>query len=999
MATVLPLTIPATSGTVFGGFSGRQAIAVHSDGTYLAATKDGVVGPRTIKVFSSADRGTTWTLRATLTAPVDIDAIAIAQFADGSLGIVARAYDRLSLRYIKVVYGTWATGSWETVTTFTTYTAGYFDVDVSDNGVVLVVVAHTNGSTTQRTRLSVRSTGGTWSDQVNDNLITGGSSTINVAGQDVSVCALASSGGVLNVVVAAAGATRAVDTGIKVYSCRITEATGAIGSGTSGWTERINFDQNTIDTNVIITRLHRVRLWRFGNEVLVGSFTVRKAGGSDGPRFTHQRFSWAGTAWAVTRSPWVRFLAASENRYIYDVSLSCDSNKNMVARFVRPANPTIAPRITGAIMLWDTTMDQGPDLAIEGITYFACDSSTTFPYVSDGPRRNLAQSRMEFLYQAWDYASDKSADVISVVEAVPDRPGSVSAITTLTPADGSAFITANPTLVAKVDTEQQYSQSAYSIEYQLAKDSAFTTSLITYNPSSRSLQTDVEQLVLGTNTAGVTVTFTSDLPTSYSLGVGLWYYRARLKDAFGNSGAWTTTQSFTVGHPPLPVLTSPKGGGFYAWNGGQRTFTWNFTDPSVTDYQTAYQLIITNTVDGTVVDTGKVTSSAKSFTYTFPATWKDDDCTWTARLWDSSDTAGDYAASEWFTLTDAPVVTITAPTAGAALSTGVPTITFNVTTNGRKLTEYTIQVTQGAQVVFTDRVGGQFNSGDTINYKLPQGYLQNNQSYSVQVFATDAVQVTGASSVVAFSVSWVPPTTPTGVSVGTANYNIEDAGYVLVSWTDAGRDSDFKSWSIWRKADMIDPYTGIVVEAGSWEQIFTDYAVGSLYAYKDFFAPSNYAVSYRVVQTVNRIGQDIDSNPAEVTGIYPQSDGYWLIQPSADSLNADAFKLSIVTGDSFTDEQEEEEFTVIGRGRVVNKGQRLGNKGSLDVQLRNTGGTTARQKRQRLIKLQQTTGTLWLRNPFGDIFKVNVSGISISRIAGVGGAEFCDVTIPYAEVS
>jgi hypothetical protein len=139
--------------------------------------------------------------------------------------------------------------------------------------------------------------------------------------------------------------------------------------------------------------------------------------------------------------------------------------------------------------------------------------------------------------------------------------------------------------------------------------------------------------------------------------------------------------------------------------------------------------------------------------------------------------------------------------------------------------------------------------------------------------------------------------------------------------------------------------------------------------------------------------------PSDEKSVVPQSDGYWLIEPSSDNIGADAFKLSIVTGDSFSDEQEESEFTVIGRGRIVNKGQRLGYKGTLDVQLRDTGGTTARQKRLRLVNLQQTPRQLWLRNPFGDIFRVNISAMSIGRIAGVGSSEFCDVSIPYSEVS
>jgi hypothetical protein len=89
----------------------------------------------------------------------------------------------------------------------------------------------------------------------------------------------------------------------------------------------------------------------------------------------------------------------------------------------------------------------------------------------------------------------------------------------------------------------------------------------------------------------------------------------------------------------------------------------------------------------------------------------------------------------------------------------------------------------------------------------------------------------------------------------------------------------------------------------------------------------------------------------------------------------------------------------MGRGRLVNKGQYLGPKGSLDVRLRSTGLLTARQKRLRVLAIQQEVGDLFLRNPFGDVWSVNMSNMAVSRIAGVGSSEFCDVTIPYAEVS
>jgi len=111
------------------------------------------------------------------------------------------------------------------------------------------------------------------------------------------------------------------------------------------------------------------------------------------------------------------------------------------------------------------------------------------------------------------------------------------------------------------------------------------------------------------------------------------------------------------------------------------------------------------------------------------------------------------------------------------------------------------------------------------------------------------------------------------------------------------------------------------------------------------------------------------------------------------------FKLSIVTAEDYTDQHEETEFIVQGRGRVVNRGQDTGVKGQISAQIYDTGIYTARQKKQMLESIAQVNGNLYMRNPFGDILKINLSEVQVSRIAGVGASEFCSVTLPYAEIN
>ena len=70
----------------------------------------------------------------------------------------------------------------------------------------------------------------------------------------------------------------------------------------------------------------------------------------------------------------------------------------------------------------------------------------------------------------------------------------------------------------------------------------------------------------------------------------------------------------------------------------------------------------------------------------------------------------------------------------------------------------------------------------------------------------------------------------------------------------------------------------------------------------------------------------------------------------------------------------------------------MGIAGQLDVQLRDTGGTSARMKKQTLEAMKAESQNTYLRTPFGDIYKVSVGNLGIGRIANCRvSPEFCDV--------
>lgn len=132
------------------------------------------------------------------------------------------------------------------------------------------------------------------------------------------------------------------------------------------------------------------------------------------------------------------------------------------------------------------------------------------------------------------------------------------------------------------------------------------------------------------------------------------------------------------------------------------------------------------------------------------------------------------------------------------------------------------------------------------------------------------------------------------------------------------------------------------------------------------------------------------------------SEDYWLIDPVTEI----ALRLYVVTADSYTDEYEEETMHLIGRGRHVEMGDRLGYSGSLSGQYWDFPGDssheipaqTAREQRLRLEALKADRNVLYLRNPFGDIFQVTAGNIQIDRTPGVGQREYATYTIPYQEV-
>jgi hypothetical protein len=510
------------------------------------------------------------------------------------------------------------------------------------------------------------------------------------------------------------------------------------------------------------------------------------------------------------------------------------------------------------------------------------------------------------------------------------------------------------------------------MEWQAATDAGFTT--------------NIRSWVVGeswtiANTTSTTPRTSTQQYWDTAFFTGTWYIRARTIDYFGRVGPWSTGQSFTISHPPVSTNTGPLGETSVFYGAGTITFSWGVTDPSPYDTASAYQIIVERDSDGTLVyDTGKVVSANWQAALALSATYKETRLRWKIRSWDNDDAVGAYSAYSYFYMIDSPVVTVTAPTDGAVLTTANPTVSWSATFGGgRTQKAYNVTLKKGAATIWTS---GWIVNSSTAAITIPSGYLLNSTSYSIQVQVKDTADLEGFAQV-GVSTSWTPPATPT-FSVSNSNY--ATLGFHRVTWTNAVIDANFSSYRVYRKK---------FGEADSTYVLLNEqYLNLSNYTFDDYTAGSSETYTYKVTQTTNFFGSIVESgyNTANVTGSSPY---YWLIHPTNSALN---MILPQVKDDPFTHEYEEETFTIIGRGRHKDIGDYLGHSGTLTAQLRDTaGGTTARQKRQALEALKNEKVYLYLRNPFGDVWQVAAGNLSFTRISGVGTAEFTDVTIPYAE--
>lgn len=546
---------------------------------------------------------------------------------------------------------------------------------------------------------------------------------------------------------------------------------------------------------------------------------------------------------------------------------------------------------------------------------------------------------------------------------VADTPPAPTAVG---PSNNEVVNTDMPTLRATVSISSYSWAPRVKAQWQLAQDFGFTTGLRT-----------IDEPVADFRSSGAT---TEVVSTAQQLFQGTWYIRAREVDELGGLGAYSSSTSFVVSHPPTATNLNPTNDTTLQYGAnGAVTFTWTFADTSTTDFQTAYQILIEQNSDGTLVlDSGKITASTNSATLIIPSAYKDVQLRWKIRLWDSDNVVGNYSPASTFRAGDPPTVAITAPVTTA--SSPNPTVTWTFATGNPQRTQksYEVSFSKLGVPVYDSGVIQQ----NVQTYTPTSPIYTNGDTGTVTVIVTDTANLQ-SSATATFTVSYTPPAAPSFTPDATTYPTL---GYTTIQWTRTP-DSAFTNWRLYRR----------VVGDTTWTNVFETPVAGSgTGTVQDWTAGSGIAYEYAMVQEAQRFGVAVESVYVPSSSTSGSSTEYFLVHPTDNTQN---FHLYHVVSDQFTEEFETASLVLLDRGRKTDYGQRLGYTGSLTANLYDQTGNTARAQRLALQSLKNQMTFVYLRNPFGDVWAVDTADIQITRMGGVGTKEFSSVTIPYQEVS
>lgn len=1005
----------------------KRLVLTTSTGSVLMVSLDHSGGDRSIAVWESTDRVTftqrlvSNTLFANLASGYDAHIVADI-YPNNDIGLAIHLGNQIV--YARIAYATWTVTSEIVAGTMTSVNTPIgkhdsFDLSINEASIpTLAWFSWTNVDATFGNGLTLnisQKIGGVW--VANTQTLVAAGTQVYLKALTLSLQYMANLGSGVQaarpVVFTAGWMTSAgVDSGINIYSCTLSDT----AAGFTGFTLRttvaagvlLNASQSTWGASI----RNSVVSYTGANEWTV-AWSLYNASTKNN-HFGVLRGTWNGSVWAITVPHQTTSVNSSQN---IAMTNSGDAGESNMTGFTMGTSAVLftfmgdnpATTLRGQVKLAIAKLVSGAFTFTTGYlgdnieAILTTDSSHAHSNMSFQGDKNLLlgdtsrNSKNDSIYDSMVrlYGVSGGANPggqwhFNLNPALP-APGPVG------PASASTQTTSEPNIYADMTTGMTQPPTPVKVEWQFAKDAGFTTSIRNY------LQADGKfTQVLNTQAAGVYVRMNDVLPLAQALvPSGTWYVRARQVNILGVAGAWTATQSFTVTHAPVATVTSPTGLIVLQYTTGVFNFAWTFSDAYANDSQTAYQIICErDDTGGTIFDTGKIVSTSGSYNGSIPATYKDIVLRWKVRVWDTSDVVGAYSSYATFRVADPPQATINYPENGGTVLSSMPYVEATpTTTGGRVITAYRIVITKNGSPHYDSNwitPSSPIPSGQKIIWSTASFTYTLNDDYSVVVYVRDNLNLEVAAAPVYYDTDWALPSTPAPVRVDSSKYNTEGYGHVIVQW-DGAVEANLYGWILERRIGIPATLNTFIFE--DWEEVYRTSENLVLYEYDDTMVPSGCQVEYRVIKQLALLGSISNSLPTAAVNAYVESDGYWLIDPTAVVGTVRAFKLSNVISESYSDEYEEAEFNLIGRGRHVDQGDRLGYKGQLVAQLRDSTNSTARAKKLILEDLKKQTGVVYLRNPFGDVFMVYLSTLQINRIAGVGRSEYVDVTVPYSEVS
>jgi hypothetical protein len=301
---------------VLGSMNGAtRNVFTLSNGNCMAVVLEGT----NVKIYetSAADRKTGWTQRASVsvsaafTSASTIYGVTGALFSDNSMGVAVAGYDGTNRKvvYFKLTYAGYSASAVETVTTtaltnsIAMNNAAAFDIDVSDAGVVTLVLMFKDNAAggVVKMRLKARHTGGSWGADQDTQVEVGGNSQLY---WNASIVAMNVSGGLRACVIATSApymsGSSAIDPGVKVWSSRVTETTGAWSVTTHRITNTFAPVSSTI-SNIISHGGRNLKLFRTSaaNDFHLGMIQAGLQPYNTDMVAKYQRGSWDGTSFGL----------------------------------------------------------------------------------------------------------------------------------------------------------------------------------------------------------------------------------------------------------------------------------------------------------------------------------------------------------------------------------------------------------------------------------------------------------------------------------------------------------------------------------------------------------------------------------------------------------------------------------------------------------------------------------------------------------------------------